>query len=63
MTPALVIAGLQGLAKVFEALAPVAQQALKVANSQDAAEIKTALADLQAKVDAQHAETQALLRG
>jgi hypothetical protein len=63
MTPALAITGLQALAKLFEALAPTVQQALAVANSDDAAEIKAALDDLQAKVDVQHAETQALLRG
>lgn len=63
MNPALIIGGLQALTKLFETLAPVAQEAIKVANSEDAAEIKAALADLQSKVDVQHAETQALLRG
>jgi len=63
MNPALIIAAIQGVSKVVEALAPIARDALKVANSTDAAEIKAALADLQSKVDAQHAETQALLRG
>lgn len=63
MNPALIIAGIQGLTKLFDVLAPVVQDAIKVANSDDAAEIKAALAELQGKVDAQHIETQALLRG
>lgn len=63
MNPALVITGIQALTKLFDVLAPVVQDAIKVANSNDAAEIKAALAELQTKVDAQHAETQTLLRG
>ena len=62
MSPIMVLELLQAAAALAKALAPLVSEGLAVANSQDAAEIKTALAELQAQNDALYDRVQSKLR-
>lgn len=63
MDPASIAAIISAVAQVAKAAAPVVEQAIHTMNSDDATEIKAALADLQASNDALHERVQAKLRG
>lgn len=63
MNPALIIPIIQGLASLVKDLTPVAQSLIGNLQSEDQEKLQSALSDLQAAVDAQRAETSALLQG
>lgn len=63
MNPVLIAEILSALASITEKLAPVVQQAMTVANSDDAASIKASIAQLQTANDSLYANVQDELRG
>lgn len=63
MNPALIIPLVSGLANLVRELTPVVQSVIGNLKSDDQQALQAAIADLQAAVDAQHADTQRLLRG
>lgn len=63
MNPALIIPIIQGVASLVTSLTPVVQKLTTDLKSEDQTALQAAIADLQAAVDAQRAETSKLLRG